>query len=196
MRGCRRGGRGRDGWAFRMGCHVIQRRILGAEVTVPSEIALPSASGPSAMLPSRVIGAVSSIAAESSDVSGGSAAQVTAGTNDQTRTKLKMMERNARLRTARGALLGRMGLSAHADTPTSRAIVQWAGIPTLPRLKCLVRNHHPCGSKAIRDSTPHQLIRFLVERGILTPIPLSRTTSCSPTGAMPRAAPSRPMRQV
>ena len=43
----------------------------------------------------------------------------------------------------KGALLGRMGLSAHADTPTSRAIVQWAGIPTLPRLKCLVRNHHP-----------------------------------------------------
>lgn len=116
-----------------------------------------------------------------------SEAQPMPGTRDQTSIKLKMMERSARPRAAEAPFLGARnrllmqihllpGLSCNGQVFRLRFIWNVWCATTIPR-----------GSKAIRDSTPHQLIRFLVERGILTPIPLGRTAPCSPTGAMPRA---------
>lgn len=37
------------------------------------------------------------------------------------------------------------------------------------------------------ERMPHRLLRFLVEQGISTPIPLSRSSSATATGAVPRA---------
>lgn len=80
-----------------------------------------------------------------------------------------------------------------AGIPTSPLLGAFGVQPPAPTLRfftllsvVLTRTSGPTakGSSAVM---PHQLLRFLVERGVFTLIPLSRAAPCRPTGAVPRA---------
>lgn len=61
------------------------------------------------------------------------------------------------------------------------------GVPAIAFSRRVARACRRRGTGFEGERMPHRLLRFLVEQGSLTPIPLSRASSATATGAAPRA---------
>lgn len=78
------------------------------------------------------------------------------------------------------------GLSC--DEQVFRLRVFWPfGVPAIAFSRRVARACRRRGIGFEGERMPHRLLRFLVEQGSHTPIPLSRASSATATGAVPRA---------